>query len=289
MGDCVACSGESSTGLLCSRCCALVPSAAGLLPEHVVSTCAHGDGWLIDSWGRPHALAKPRTTIGRRSSADLMLSHSSVSRAHAELSCHSDGWRIRDLGSRNRVFVAGSTISGTTELQSGDIVAFGDIQLFFVVGDLGHALRSTVSLETGHAGTSGPFRYIMSDGKIDLCILGATQTDSETREGGALLLRAAPTAPWTEVNLSPLDFHLLRTLCARALEEADSPATSRGCVPTKELAKVLPFQSRYANEENVRQVVRRVRSQLLKLGVDGFLESIPGRGYFLAWPINLGT
>jgi hypothetical protein len=51
----------------------------------------------------------------------------------------------------------------------------------------------------------------------------------------------------------------------------------RGCVPTKQLARELPFQSKYANEENVRQVVRRLRGALAEVGATGALAIAPGR------------
>ena len=59
----------------------------------------------------------------------------------------------------------------------------------------------------------------------------------------------------------------------------------RGCVATKQLARDLPFQSKYANEENVRQVVRRLRGVLAEIGADGVLAVMPGRGYYLACPV----
>ncbi|HWU89858.1 MAG TPA: helix-turn-helix domain-containing protein, partial [Kofleriaceae bacterium] len=90
---------------------------------------------------------------------------------------------------------------------------------------------------------------------------------------------------WTERALPPLEFQLLRTLCARATEEAASPSAVRGCVATKQLARDLPFQSKYANEENVRQVVRRLRAALAEVGAEGALAVVPGRGYYLACPV----
>ena len=61
----------------------------------------------------------------------------------------------------------------------------------------------------------------------------------------------------------------------------------RGCVATKQLARGLPFQTRYANEENVRQVVRRLRTALVELGADGLLAVVPGRGYYLKSPVTI--
>ena len=81
----------------------------------------------------------------------------------------------------------------------------------------------------------------------------------------------------------------MRALCIRAHEEAASPSTIRGCVPTKQLVNDLPFQSKYANQENVRQVVLRLRGVLTEVGVGGLLAVAPGRGYYLASPVTVGT
>jgi len=57
-------------------------------------------------------------------------------------------------------------------------------------------------------------------------------------------------------------------------------------VATKQLARELPFQSKYANEDNVRQVVRRLRSVLTEIGVGGVLAAAPGRGYYVACQVT---
>lgn len=38
----------------------------------------------------------------------------------------------------------------------------------------------------------------------------------------------------------------------------------------------------------VRQLVRRARATLAELGADEVIGAAPGRGYFLAWPIERG-
>jgi DNA-binding response OmpR family regulator len=106
--------------------------------------------------------------------------------------------------------------------------------------------------------------------------------------GGALLYKKGDDKAWSELSLPPLEFQLLRVLCARAVAEADSPAKARGCVPTKDLARDLPFQSKYANEENVRQVVRRARATLGGIGAGELIAAAPGRGYYLDWKVEKG-
>jgi DNA-binding response OmpR family regulator len=122
-------------------------------------------------------------------------------------------------------------------------------------------------------------RFVLRKDGDELCVLVGGGG------GGSVLRRERPDAEWNEVGLSPLELQLLRTLCRQAQADADSPSRSRGCVPTKQLARVLPFQSEYADEENVRQVVRRLRTALASVGVTGVVEGVQGRGYFLGWEL----
>ncbi|HEX8108231.1 MAG TPA: helix-turn-helix domain-containing protein [Kofleriaceae bacterium] len=128
-------------------------------------------------------------------------------------------------------------------------------------------------------------RYQLVRGDKELCIV-ATDNDASA---GALLWREVGTDTWHERSLAPLEFQLLRALCVRAHEEASWPSTIRGCVPTQQLVNDLPFQSKYANQENVRQVVLRLRGVLAEIGVASLLAVVPGRGYYLASPVTVGT
>ena len=68
-----------------------------------------------------------RLRIGRAADCDLVLSHPSVSRGHAELESQSDGtWRLADLGSKNGTFVDGARVSNTSIARSGWL-RFGDV------------------------------------------------------------------------------------------------------------------------------------------------------------------
>ena len=104
-------------------------------------------------------------------------------------------------------------------------------------------------------------------------------------------LTLLPSSPGTARHIaldtsSRTSVALTRVLCARAYEESTSPSSVRGCVPTKQLVRELPFQSKYANEENVRQVVLRLRGALSEVGVAGLLAVAPGRGYYLACKVT---
>lgn len=76
-----------------------------------------------------------RLRIGRAPDADLVLTHASVSRRHAELAPEPDGlWRITDLDSKNGTYVDGARIASTV-LARGAWLRFGDVHCEFSLLD----------------------------------------------------------------------------------------------------------------------------------------------------------
>jgi hypothetical protein len=262
---------------LCRACAFAVAPCEGLIPEHIRSTVdpAGAQAWMIDPFGGVHAVGAT-TGIGRNQEGDFVLLASSVSREHALLKRTASGWTVRDLGSRNGTFVGGVRIEGEVELQAPRVLKFGDVALHFVL-KVHEQNAERVELGTGAPGP-GLVQYQLKHGNAELCIVASNDAHS----GGALLYRAVGAAQWSERKLAPLEFQLLRALFTRAFLESLSPSAVRGCVPSKQLARDLPFLSKYANQENVRQIVLRVRTVLAEVGAEGLLAIAPGRGYYLA-------
>ena len=278
---CLCCGVTEEVGVLCRGCAKEVAPCDGLIAEHVRSTvdATEAAAWVVDGFGVAHALA-PKTTIGRSHDGELVVLASSVSREHAELKQGDDGWFVKDLGSRNGTFVDGARVHGRTNLPARAHLKIGDVALWFLAEAM-HEPLPPPSLATASAG-GGLVRFNLSPGAVELCLVGTT----DVAAGGSLLSRKSGSDAWTEHGLAPLEYQLLRALCTRAVEEASSPSAVRGCVATRQLARDLPFQSKYANEENVRQVVRRLRAELGELGVDDALAVAPGRGYYIACPVS---
>jgi hypothetical protein len=281
---CLCCGAGEEVGVLCRTCAHEVSPCEGLIPDHVRSNVdsTEGEAWVVDGFGAPHAVAA-KTSIGRNHDGELVVLASSVSREHAELRKTDAGWHIRDLGSRNGTFVDGTRTQGRAPLETRSLIKIGDVAFWFLA-EVVHEPVSPPTMETASAG-GGLVRFNITPGKVELCLVGTT----DLAAGGALLSRKEGAETWTEHNLSPLEYQMLRALCTRAVEEAGSPSAVRGCVATKQLARDLPFQSKYANEENVRQVVRRLRAVLDQLAVDGALAVAPGRGYYLACPVSVAS
>jgi hypothetical protein len=279
---CLCCGSGADVGSLCRTCAQEVSPCEGLIPDHLRSNVdtTEAAAWVVDGFGQAHALG-PKSTVGRNHEGELVILASSVSREHAELVKKDAGWHIRDLGSRNGTFVDGTRAQGRVNLSERTLLKIGDVALWFLA-EVVHDPVPPPSMATASAG-GGLVRFNIAPGSLELCLVGTTDMGA----GGALLSRSQGQERWTERNLAPLEFQLLRALCTRAAEEADSPSAVRGCVQTKQLARDLPFQSKYANEENVRQVVRRLRGVLGEIGVDTVLAVAPGRGYYLSCPVTV--
>lgn len=82
---------------------------------------------IID--GVSHALTKPVTRVGRGSEADIRIEDPGISRFHAEFLMGQDV-TVRDLGSTNGTFLAGSKIHDAP-LQDGDVLQLGKTTITF--------------------------------------------------------------------------------------------------------------------------------------------------------------
>ena len=89
-----------------------------------------GAGALLLPTGERLQLSEAVVTIGRKPESTLQLGDPNVSRNHAEIRPHGNGWVLVDLGSTNGSRVNGNRVS-THELHEGDEIAFGNTVLHF--------------------------------------------------------------------------------------------------------------------------------------------------------------
>lgn len=89
-----------------------------------------GAGALVMPTGERLQLGEQVVTIGRRPESTIQLGDPNVSRNHAEIRPHGNGWVVVDLGSTNGSRVNGNRIS-THELHEGDQISFGNTVLHF--------------------------------------------------------------------------------------------------------------------------------------------------------------
>jgi pSer/pThr/pTyr-binding forkhead associated (FHA) protein len=92
---------------------------------------------LRDTLVRTHvfdAVRHPRITIGRLPSCDVPLENLALSRQHALIVREGREWVLRDLGSRNGVFVNGAP-KPVHALASGDVLGFAKFTVAVTVDD----------------------------------------------------------------------------------------------------------------------------------------------------------
>ncbi len=73
-------------------------------------------------------LLKDEVSVGRGEDNDLVIPHTSVSRAHARLMRRDGAYELTDLGSTNGSFVDGQPVHGSTIARNGSEVRFGNIR-----------------------------------------------------------------------------------------------------------------------------------------------------------------
>ncbi|MDD9940934.1 MAG: FHA domain-containing protein [Myxococcales bacterium] len=69
-----------------------------------------------------------KITVGRTANNDIMLKHGSISKFHATFE-EADRLLLRDADSKNGTSVNGESLARATEVQSGDIVLFGSVEV----------------------------------------------------------------------------------------------------------------------------------------------------------------
>jgi hypothetical protein len=83
--------------------------------------------------GRRLLLSPRGAVLGRSRDCDVVVDDSGVSRRHAEVRPHANGWAIEDLGSTNGVRVNGLAVSGALQLSSGDRIEMGSTEMLFEI------------------------------------------------------------------------------------------------------------------------------------------------------------
>jgi hypothetical protein len=86
---------------------------------------------LVLDNGTRFELANDKYSIGRQTTCDIVIADHNVSRVHAELKIVQGSWQIDDRGSTNGTRVNGTVIAEPTPLASGDVIAFGAVNIHF--------------------------------------------------------------------------------------------------------------------------------------------------------------
>ena len=86
---------------------------------------------LVLDDGTRFDLLNYKNIIGRQTTCDIVIADHNVSRVHAEIRIVHETWQIDDRGSTNGTRVNGTVIVEPTPLASGDVIAFGAVNIRF--------------------------------------------------------------------------------------------------------------------------------------------------------------
>ena len=86
---------------------------------------------LVLDDGTRFELTNDKNVIGRQTTCDIVIADHNVSRVHAEIRVVHGTWQIDDRGSTNGTRVNGTVIVEPTPLASGDVIAFGAVNIRF--------------------------------------------------------------------------------------------------------------------------------------------------------------
>ncbi len=84
--------------------------------------------------------------IGRDSCNPVQLAMPEVSKQHAFVQFGSDGWRIRDLNSRNGLYVNGNRVQAAV-LKDGDRLTVGPYTLVFEIENAMHTYKPVMEID----------------------------------------------------------------------------------------------------------------------------------------------
>jgi pSer/pThr/pTyr-binding forkhead associated (FHA) protein/NAD-dependent dihydropyrimidine dehydrogenase PreA subunit len=114
-------------------------SVSRIIPDAVLATLKETPTLvLVDKNSNPWTVAlehEERLTIGRGKENDIVVDDTATSRSHAEIFSATDGFYVRDLESRNGVFVNKVKINNPFHLSHGDRVVIGDTLVYFSCPD----------------------------------------------------------------------------------------------------------------------------------------------------------
>lgn len=200
-----------------------------------------------------------------------------MSRNHAVVERVGDGFRVRDLESANGTRVNGRAIDAPVTLSSGDVVSFAEVSLYFIHRSV--ALENVVSdpstLRPPTSSSDDNDEHYPEETFFGLRT-APIELVAPSGGGAGILMFDGKTTPLTLVQ-----FELLSTLTTRMREETSIDERVRGFVRSTELLVSLPWDANTPDDNHLKQLVRRTRRTLARVGITDLIEAKHGFGYRL--------
>lgn len=269
-------------GVLCDACRTALDTPLVIMPEQLMM---HGQSAstavLIDRWGRQHRLA-PDTVVGRDvAEHGFAIVEPSVSRQHARVTQRAMEWVIEDLGSSNGTFVADRAVEHPVSLRTRDHLRIGELGFFFLedATDLPsprfpRAISETIPLDLAVPNTAVTRELDVP--VLDRLPVVTIALHEPTGGGGGLVFIEGKS-----VQLTVAQYELVTLMVRRMLEDDGLDHHVRGFVDSSELLARLPLECTAPGDDNLRQLIRRVRRAFLRAEIIDPIESRYGVGYRL--------
>lgn len=184
------------------------------MPELIIKDLVARKAWKV-------IVRRPRITIGKSESNDIVLSQPGVSRQHCVLYHLNGRTMVQDLNSSNGTFVNGVQIEDDTVLDDASVLQIGPFQVTYREPQNGPRRRSTASARsatvTAPEGAKGRHaeRQEEPEAEEEAGSLAAAEEDAEA-EGGEEL---APVAAEQEASEEKVFFDLRRRIHEKLLED----------------------------------------------------------------------
>jgi pSer/pThr/pTyr-binding forkhead associated (FHA) protein len=99
--------------------------------------------------GNRMPIADDGIVIGRGEACQFVLTEQGVSREHCRVLVHNSGVWVRDLGSRNGVFLKGKRVNRPKQMMPGDVLKIGEHEFTVELGPLASGDETTAVFAVG--------------------------------------------------------------------------------------------------------------------------------------------
>ena len=207
-------------------------------------------------------------SIGRLPDNQLHIPDEGLSRNHAVIEPYGEGWRIRDLGSRNGTKVNGGKVA-EARLRNGDVVRLGGVEIRYIdPQELDAPKRQTPDF-AAIAEMQRRRAYDQKTIDVDLSevIASSVQTGYEKRLRE--IIDSGPDKTFSEHDIALVDSRGVTVHAATAAGvEAGKDEESAESIRTFRLLLLACFRSRATDLH----LEPRVDQSVVRLRVDGFMD-----------------
>ncbi len=174
-------------------------------------------------------------SFGRDAANDVVLNQATVSRVHARIERHGEGWALLDRGSANGTELNGAAVAGRAQLREGDRIGVGGVLFEF------RCAPGAAGLQARWRDLPAPLRATLVAGAV---LLGGVAGERAVYLGDAAAAPARGDAgvPLAMAELSPLERRARLDAARSAYERGQRRMRERRIAPRNEYDAWLAFK-----------------------------------------------